>query len=55
MIIDYKINHESHNIILSDKIKNNIVNQVEHVNSDKKILLSYDDKIDQSIINLIRK
>lgn len=55
MIIDYKINHESHNIVLSDKIRNNIVNQVEYVNSDKKILLSYDDKIDQSIINLIRK
>ena len=54
MIINYKINDENHNVIISDKIKDNIVNQVERVKSDKKILLAYDEKIDQLIINLIR-
>ena len=54
MIINYKINDENHNVIISDKIKDNIVNQVERVKSDKKILLAYDEKIDQSIIYLIR-
>lgn len=54
MIINYKINDENHNVIISDKIKDNIVNQVESVKSDKKILLAYDEKIDQLIINLIR-
>ena len=54
MIVNYKVNNEDHNIIISDKIKNNVINQVERVNSDKKILLAYDEKINQSIINLIR-
>ena len=54
MIINYKINDENHNVIISDRIKDNIVNQVERVKSDKKILLAYDEKIDQSIIYLIR-
>ena len=54
MIINYKINEEIHNIIISDKIKNNIINQVELANSDKKILFVYDEKIKQSLVNLIR-
>ena len=54
MIINYKINDEIHNIIISDKIKNNIINQVELANSDKKILFVYDEKIKQSLVNLIR-
>ena len=55
MIINYKINNEIHNIIISEKIKNNIVNQVEKIKSDKKVLLAYDEKIKQSIIDLIRQ
>ena len=55
MIINYKINSDNHNIIITDKIKDNIISQVERVKSDKKILLAYDEKIDKSIINLIRE
>ena len=54
MIINYKINNSIHNIVITDKIGNNIVNQVEKVNSDKKILLVYDNNINIKIINLIQ-
>ena len=55
MIINYKINEENHNIIISEKIKNNIIKQVERVKSDKKILLAYDANIKQSIIDIIKE
>ena len=54
MIINYKINNSIHNIVITDKIGNSIVNQVEKVNSDKKILLVYDNNINIKIINLIQ-
>ena len=54
MIINYKINNEIHNIIISDKIKKNVVSQVEKVKSDKKILLVYDNNINLDIIRLIQ-
>ena len=54
MIINYKINNEIHNIVISDTIKKNIVSQVEKVKSDKKILLVYDNNINLDIINVIQ-
>lgn len=54
MNLNYFINDTSHNVIISDKVEKKIVSEVEKVNSDKKILLVYDDKIDLNIIKNIK-
>lgn len=54
MNLNYFINDTSHNVIISNKVEKKIVSEVEKVNSDKKILLVYDDKIDLNIIKNIK-
>ena len=49
MKITYRINNENHNVFYKKNIDNQINKEIEKINSDKKIILIYD----QSISNLL--
>ena len=54
MQIDYKINDEQHNILFCKKNDlKKLTNSIEKVNSDKNILLVYDDKVNKKIVDEI--
>lgn len=56
MRINYKIGNENYSIFIRRNIDNTIINQINKLNCDKKILLIYDDNINKSLVeNLIKK
>tara|TARA_A100000164_G_scaffold378155_1_gene419036 strand:+ start:917 stop:2038 length:1122 start_codon:yes stop_codon:yes gene_type:complete len=53
--IDYKIDDEQHNILFCKKNDlKRLTNSIEKVNSDKNILLVYDDKVNKKIVDEIK-
>ena len=55
MRIQYKVNNINHNIYIKNNIDECITNEIERNNSDKKVLLIYDEKINQNCIDEVIK
>ena len=54
MQINYKINNEEHNIFFCKKKNfNKITSRIEKVDSDKNILLIYDENVNQNVVSEI--
>lgn len=51
MKITYKINNENYNVFYRNDIDNQINKEIEKVNSDKKIILIYDQSISSLIVD----
>ena len=50
MKINYKINNFVHTIYIKKKISNYILNDIERLNSDRKILIICDQNVDKKLI-----
>ena len=55
MRIQYKVNNINHNIYIKNNIDECITNEIERNNSDKKVLLIYDEQINQNCIDEVIK
>ncbi len=53
MKIDYKINNFNHKVFIKENIFNYIINDIEELKSDRKILLIYDENIDKKFVHEI--
>jgi 3-dehydroquinate synthetase len=55
MKIQYEIGKEKYDILINNKIENSISKKINSIKSDKKVLLVYDKKIDQTLVNKVIK
>ena len=51
MKINYRVNGENLEILIKKNLDNSIINTIERLRSDKKILLVYDKNINKNLIN----